>query len=169
MVCQGLSIIEPAEMRVLILGSMPGRVSLKQRAYYAHPRNAFWSIMSTLCHQAWSSDYEKRYQVLKSCKIGLWDVLSDCERKGSLDAAIQKDGLKVNDFISLLDCHPECSVVAFNGAKAGQLFKKHVAKPCPSYFTDRILIDLPSTSPAHAQLNLAEKTKIWQDKLGYFL
>ena len=32
----------------LILGSMPGKESLKQNRYYAHPQNAFWKIMGEL-------------------------------------------------------------------------------------------------------------------------
>jgi hypoxanthine-DNA glycosylase len=37
-----------SDATLLILGSMPGKESLKQNQYYAHPQNAFWKIMGEL-------------------------------------------------------------------------------------------------------------------------
>jgi G:T/U-mismatch repair DNA glycosylase len=54
------------------------------------------------------------------------------------------------------DAHPQLELICFNGAKAGDLFRKHVklnaAVRC---------VDLPSTSPAHAAMSFAEKVKRW--------
>jgi double-stranded uracil-DNA glycosylase len=37
-----------ARTRLLVLGSLPGEVSLARAQYYAHPRNHFWSLMEAV-------------------------------------------------------------------------------------------------------------------------
>ena len=36
--------------KVLVLGTMPGPLSLAKGEYYAHPRNVYWRIASDLFH-----------------------------------------------------------------------------------------------------------------------
>ena len=52
--------------------------------------------------------------------------------------------------------HPQIELICFNGAKAADLFRKHVKLNRPL----RYLV-LPSTSPANAGMSFAEKVKRW--------
>ncbi|WP_338067626.1 uracil-DNA glycosylase family protein [Algoriella xinjiangensis] len=36
------------EPRILILGSLPGDLSIKKNQYYAHPQNRFWKILEII-------------------------------------------------------------------------------------------------------------------------
>ena len=76
---------------ILILGSMPGKESLKQNQYYAHPQNAFWKIMGELVGAHPHLPYDERLHKLTAAHLALWDVLKTCEREGSLDSDIQNE------------------------------------------------------------------------------
>jgi TDG/mug DNA glycosylase family protein len=155
--------IENRHARVLILGSMPGKASLRAGQYYAHPRNAFWPIMGELVGAAPSLPYEARIEKLKSAGIALWDVLAACVRDGSLDADIIESSIVANDFNTFLLTHADIRQVFFNGAMAEKCFLKHVRPvlaPTPLVFQR-----LPSTSPAHASKSYRQKLEAWEDKL----
>jgi double-stranded uracil-DNA glycosylase len=155
----GLPPVVDGGTRVLVLGSMPGDVSLQMQQYYAHPRNAFWRIMSDLLNFDAESDYQARLAVLRSAGIGLWDVLRSCERPGSLDSAIVRDSMEVNDFGALFAQYPGISHVFFNGAKAEQVFLRLVAPTLGSPVT---CVRLPSTSPASASVTYDAKLRAWR-------
>lgn len=78
------------DCRLLILGSMPGQRSLQEQAYYAHPQNRFWPMMETLFGVAASLPYAERLQQLQAHGVGIWDVLNQCFRVGSLDSEIEE-------------------------------------------------------------------------------
>ena len=78
----GLPPVVDGRTRVVVLGSMPGEVSLQKQQYYAHPRNAFWRIMSDLIGFDTAAAYPARLGGLLSAGIGLWDVLRICDRPG---------------------------------------------------------------------------------------
>ena len=152
------------EPEVLILGSMPGLVSLEKVEYYAHPRNNFWWIMGAIFSFDSQLDYSQRCQHLIENKVAVWDVLFDCERPGSLDSAIVKNTEVVNDFELLFTNNDTLKKVLFNGVTAEQLFKRHNAELIQRLSEQAAVVQflrVPSTSPAHASITKQAKLAAW--------
>jgi len=149
----------------LILGSMPGQVSLDANRYYAHPRNAFWYIMSCLCGFEEGLGYEQASALVMSSGICVWDVLYDCERKGSLDSNIERATELPNNFAEFFAKHPSIRIVGFNGMASRKIFSRHFGALI-SELSSVSWVDLPSTSPAYAVLNKQEKARLWVEKLS---
>jgi hypoxanthine-DNA glycosylase len=150
--------------RILVLGSMPGRASLRAGAYYAHPRNAFWSIVAAVGGAPAGAPYDARVEAMLSCGIALWDVASSCVRPGSLDADIDDASVVPNDVAGLLAAHPSIARVCLNGGKAAALFRRHVEPALALVRRGQVALDvrrLPSTSPAHAGQTTAQKQAAW--------
>ena len=148
--------------RILILGSMPGKESLRAQQYYAHPRNAFWRIMHCLFDIDASLPYEVRCQHLMARHVALWDVLHACTRSSSLDSDIDETSIVPNDFQQFLTSHQNIQTICFNGGKAEEIYQKHVLPRLPNNLVQLPLIRLPSTSPAHAALSFEEKVTRWR-------
>ncbi|KUO59976.1 hypothetical protein APF79_09395 [bacterium BRH_c32] len=144
--------------KILILGSMPGERSLQANEYYAHPQNKFWKIMMTIFGESQMLAYSKRLEVLQKNHVALWDVLENCERKGSLDQNIKAE--IPNDFSSFLYEHNNITHIFFNGGTVEKLFNRHVLRQGNIVYTK-----LPSTSPAHAGMSFETKLKIWREKI----
>ena len=163
---QSFPYITKPDTRILILGSIPGQASLDAHHYYAHPRNAFWKILSVHLHIDPDTPYPQRCQALCDHRIALWDVLHSCTRPGSLDADIIEDSIAPNDFNTFFRDHPHITHVFFNGAKAEHAFNKHVL---PNLHPDHAHITyqrLPSTSPAHAAMHFDERLRQWSEALN---
>jgi hypoxanthine-DNA glycosylase len=157
-VSQGFPPIAREDARVLILGSLPGQASLRAVEYYAHPRNAFWTLMKSIAGA--DGDYASRCEALKAHGIAVWDVLSSSVRPGSLDADIDLTTAQPNDFGRFFAEHADIRLVCFNGRKAEAMFRRFV-RPRLSLATFETAL-LPSTSPAHASRTLAEKLDTWR-------
>lgn len=151
-----------ASARVLILGSMPGAESLRQRQYYAYKHNVFWRIMGELFGAGPELAYAERVKKLTAQGVAVWDVLKRCERPGSLDASIRRDSEVANDFETYLQEHPRVRAVFFNGSKSQQAFRQHVAPLLRTQWPHLHYERLPSTSPAHAGKSFAHKLERWQ-------
>lgn len=149
---------------ILILGSMPGKESLRAGQYYAHRRNAFWTIMGELVGATPDLPYATRTQKLKSAGIALWDVLASCTRHSSMDADIDAASICPNDFSSFLLKHPGITHVYFNGSMAERCFHKHVWPMLSALLEQRSLHcrRLPSTSPANASIPYERKLDAWK-------
>ncbi|MCL5975325.1 MAG: DNA-deoxyinosine glycosylase [Gammaproteobacteria bacterium] len=150
----------------LILGSMPGMESLKQQRYYAHPRNAFWPIMTSLFGESANLDYQQRCDLLIQKQIAVWDVLKSCRRPGSLDQHIETETIIANDFVDFLQRHPSITQIYFNGGKAQQVFNRYVLKQLEAAEISLIFHKLPSTSPAHAAMRFETKQQLWHQALS---
>jgi hypoxanthine-DNA glycosylase len=150
-----------ADTRLLILGSLPGAVSLARRRYYAHPQNLFWRLTGAVigCDLA-LLDYEARLEALLEAGIGLWDTVAAATREGSLDADIRLH--EASDLTALAATLPDLRAIAFNGGTSARIGRKQL-----SGTAGLALIDLPSSSPAYASLPYARKLEAWLELRAY--
>jgi len=140
----------------LILGSLPGAASLAARRYYAHPRNQFWQLLGAVLDvELQELGYEDRLAVLLERGFGLWDVIAEAERQGSLDAAIRN--ASAHDLQSLVGTLPRLHTIAFNGGTAGRIGTEKLGVEGARFR----LLRLPSSSPAHA-VPFRDKLERWR-------
>jgi hypoxanthine-DNA glycosylase len=143
------------QVRTLILGSLPGVQSLAHSQYYAHPQNRFWKLLGEVIGiDLPALSYDARLQTLLEHGIGLWDVVAEARRDGSLDSNI-RDHVH-NDLLSLIATLPQLHTIAFNGGTAARLGLKALGEKAEQY---RVVL-LPSSSPAYTR-PYAEKFAAW--------
>jgi len=144
------------QTRVLVLGSLPGEVSLAQSQYYAHKQNRFWHLMSDVLDvDLVVLDYEQRLKTLRQHHVGLWDVVAEARRDGSLDSSIRDH--QGNDLTGLVATLPNLRAIAFNGGTAAKIGQKALGEHADQH----AILKLPSSSPAYT-LAYAEKLIAWQ-------
>lgn len=144
-----------SDTRLLVLGSLPGAVSLARQRYYAHPQNQFWRLIGAVIERDLVPlDYEARLEALLGAGVGLWDTVAAATRKGSLDADIRLH--EASDLAALAATLPALGAVAFNGATSARIGRRQLAGAA-----GLALVDLPSSSPAYASLPFARKREAW--------
>lgn len=145
-----------AHTRVLILGSLPGEASLAHQQYYAHKQNKFWALVGEVIERDLvGMDYPSRLNTLLEHRIGLWDVVQEAQRIGSLDSRIRNHAS--NDLKVLLETLPNLVAIAFNGGTATKIGMRALSETANRY---RIAC-LPSSSPAYAALPYQAKLAKW--------
>ena len=158
--------LAPADARVLILGSMPGKRSLAEQRYYAHPQNSFWRILGAVLGFDAALPYAARCEALVAGGIAVWDVLAACRRASSLDTDIENASIRPNDLAGFLEAHPSIIAIRFNGAMAEQAVNRHILPALPPSQRAIDRLRLPSTSPAHAGLRFEAKLAAWRSALA---
>ncbi len=158
----GFPPIAARDARVLVLGTMPSVASLAQRQYYGHPQNAFWPIMGRLFGAGRDLPYDQRRRILRERGLAVWDVLRECSREGSLDAAILVESESANDLAAFLRRHPRIHTVFFNGHKAETAFRRRALPHVLELGRQIRYARLPSTSPAHAGRTFDQKLAAWR-------
>lgn len=145
---------------MLILGSLPGARSLELRQYYGHPRNHFWPLLAGLTGVRLPSlPYDERLDHLHSHGIGLWDVVAQAVRPGSLDQHMRS--VLPNGLAAFVAGLPRLEAIAFNGKTASRMGRTQLEGSETLSARPVALIDLPSSSPANT-LSLASKADAWQ-------
>ncbi len=164
---RGLPLLLDPGVETLVLGSFPSVASLAKREYYAHPQNHFWRIVAALSgrelFEGGDERYAERVAAASSLRLGIWDVVAACERVGSGDERIEK--AQINDFSSLPELTPGLRRVCFNGLAAAKLGRPVFDNLKSGGGLVYEIFVLPSTSPRHARMTLAEKTRIWKQAI----
>ena len=141
---------------ILILGSFPSLISLKENFYYMNKGNRFYKVMSLVFNETFPETLKEKQEVLKRHKIALYDVIESCEIEGSQDSAIYD--FTLSDIPRLVENYPIKKIV-LTGNKAATIFKE--------YFKDYLNMAyfLPSTSGLNAKFSLDELVKIYKSVL----
>ncbi len=138
---KGFPPVVDAGIKTLILGSFPSIASLGKAQYYGHPQNHFWRLVGAVIGEPLPEmDYQQRLRTLLKHRVGLWDVIGECTRAGSLDSNIRDP--RHNDFSRVTRVAKKLRRVCFNGKTAGKM---------QPLFAERGFetIVLPSSSPAN--------------------
>ena len=142
------------DTRLLVLGSLPGAVSLAQQRYYAHPQNQFWRLIGAVIgRELVSLSYHERLAALLEARVGLWDTVAAATRKGSLDGDIRLH--RASDLTTLSASLPELRAIAFNGGTSARIGRRQLGSS-PAFD----LVALPSSSPAYT-LKFERKLAAW--------
>lgn len=139
------------QIHTLILGTHPSVTSLEKNEYFSYPVNSFWWMAGDclrfrrskgkkqggqsylkLCDDLRYDDshvipYQRQVEVLCGRGFALWDIVAGCQRRGSLDSAIQK-GEVANDIRWFAERHPSIRrIVMANGTSGKVFFQRHFA------------------------------------------
>lgn len=139
---------------ILILGSLPSVKSRENGFYYGHPQNRFWKVLSAVIGCKEPCDIAQKKDMLLSHHIALWDVIYECDIKGSSDSSIKN---VVTADISGIIRKSRIQYIYVNGKTAEKYYKKYIE---PDLHIKAVV--LPSSSPANAAFSLSALIDSWE-------
>lgn len=156
MVYEGFAPFVQEDSHVLILGSFPSVKSREEGFYYGNKQNRFWKILAEWFGCDVPQTVPQKQDLLRAHGIALWDVVTACEIRGSMDKDIRAP--RIADVPALLARYPIAHVLT-NGGTAYKLLMRYYPQLVP------VVTPLPSTSPANVRLNPAVWLSALQDDL----
>lgn len=140
--------------RILILGSFPSVKSRETGFFYGHPQNRFWRVISAIFGEPVPADIPEKRDLLLRSGIAVWDVIKECDIKGSGDVTIKN--AVANDISPILQT-ADIRRIFCNGQTSYKLYTRLIE---PS--TKIKASALPSTSPANASYSLERLIECWK-------
>lgn len=140
---------------ILILGSFPSVKSRENEFFYAHPQNRFWKVLSAVFNFPLPKNTDEKKELVLKNKLALFDVIKQCDIKGSGDSTIKN--VIPNDLSPILD-NSNIKRIILNGKTAEKYYKKYLS---PVINID--YVTLPSTSPANAAYSLDRLIEEWKE------
>lgn len=156
-VAQPFAPVYDRDSRILILGSLPSVKSREQGFYYGHAQNRFWPMLAAVYREAIPRDIPEKKALLLRHSLAVYDVIESCEIRGSSDSSIRN--VKAADIRVIME-NSRIERILANGRTAAKYFKAYQ----PAVY-QRMLTELPSTSPANAAFSLEKLVRIWGEYL----
>ena len=142
-----------ADSKIIILGSFPSVISLKENFYYMNKNNRFYKVLAVLFNDDFTNkDINKKIELLKKHHIALYDVIKSCTINNSSDASISN--VVPNDIDKIIK-NSKIKKIFLNGKKAYELFIKYFPN------LQNMAYLLPSTSSANASYSLEKLILQW--------
>ncbi len=140
--------------RILILGSFPSVKSREESFFYGHPQNRFWGVLAKLFLEEKPQTVCEKRDFLLRHGIALWDVIAECEIRGSSDSSIQN---AVPTDLSRILSSASIEHIYVNGRTAEKYYRIYQEKQI-GYRA----VCLPSTSPANAAWSMERLVEEWR-------
>jgi hypoxanthine-DNA glycosylase len=147
------------DCRVLILGSFPSVLAVKNDFYYGNPHNRFYEVMGRLLNlDLKAMDKDAKKASLLARHLAVYDIVASCRIEGSSDASISD--VKIADIGRLIK-GTSIKHIFLNGKTAAGYFSKSHPDLIGMATT------LPSTSPANARSSIERLIEDWGALLDY--